>query len=435
MQSENIIEVVHLSKAYKLYDKKIDRLKEALSFTKKRYHKQFFALNDISFSVRRGETLGIIGTNGSGKSTLLKILTGVVAPTEGVVGVEGKVSALLELGAGFNPEYTGMENIMLQGTLMGYSANEMNQKKDGIIRFADIGDYINQPVKNYSSGMFARLAFAVAISVEPDILIVDEALSVGDVFFQSKCFQKFEELKKRGTTILFVSHDLESVKRMCNRAIWIEKGELQMSGDCSEVCEAYFNMQLIRRNEQHRLVVENMNTPEMDYASNEEKEKIYPVIHPNGDCIYSDKVEILSAFMGDADGNAVDKWVGGQKCTISMVAKFHQDMDNAMLGILLNNRRGVSMLGMNTYAETKVAVKAKANETIEAVFSFELPRFRPGEYELVAAVVDGTQEHNIVHTWLCGVNKVYIDLDGYECAEVSLHYDTKVTKVEKCTLL
>ncbi|MEG1075190.1 MAG: ABC transporter ATP-binding protein, partial [Ruthenibacterium sp.] len=236
---DTVIEVSGLCKDYALYDQKIDRLREALDPLHKKRHHVFKALHDVNFSVHKGETVGIIGTNGSGKSTLLKILTGVVTPTSGTVTVNGKISALLELGAGFNPEYTGMQNIYLNGTIMGYTEDDMHQKVPGIIEFAGIGDFINQPVKTYSSGMFARLAFAVAISVEPDVLIVDEALSVGDVFFQSKCFKKFEQLQKLGTTILLVSHDLGSITQYCSRAILLNQGILITQGSPKEVVDVY----------------------------------------------------------------------------------------------------------------------------------------------------------------------------------------------------
>jgi len=239
MENNHIIRVSHLSKTYKLYDKKSDRLKEALSLRGKKLHSLFYALKDISFDVERGETIGIIGTNGSGKSTLLKVLTGVTSATAGNVQVDGKVSALLELGAGFNPEYTGLENIILNGSMMGFSAEEMVFRKEEIIRFADIGEYINQPVKNYSSGMFARLAFAVAVSVEPEILIVDETLSVGDMRFQIKCMDRMKQMMDDGTTILYVSHDINSVRRFCKKCMWIKQGELQAFGETNRVCDLY----------------------------------------------------------------------------------------------------------------------------------------------------------------------------------------------------
>ena len=217
------IKVENVTKIYKLYDKPSDRLKESLGLTHKKCYVEHYALDQVNIEVRRGETVGIIGTNGSGKSTILKIITGVLNPTSGNIVINGRISALLELGAGFNMEYTGMENIYLNGTMIGFSKEEIDAKLQDILEFADIGDFINQPVKTYSSGMFVRLAFAVAINIEPEILIVDEALSVGDVFFQAKCYRKFEEFKEQGKTILFVSHDLSSISKYCDRLVLLNK--------------------------------------------------------------------------------------------------------------------------------------------------------------------------------------------------------------------
>lgn len=237
--SDIAIKIDNLSKVYRLYEKPIDRMKESLSISKKKYSKEHYALKNITFNVRKGESIGIIGKNGSGKSTLLKIITGVLTQSSGEIKVDGKIAALLELGAGFNPEYTGIENIYLNGTMMGYTKEEMEKRVNPIVEFADIGQFINQPVKTYSSGMFARLAFAVAINVEPEILIVDEALSVGDTRFQIKCIDKMKELKENGTTILFVSHATEQVKRFCNRAVWINNGEMMDIGESSEIIDKY----------------------------------------------------------------------------------------------------------------------------------------------------------------------------------------------------
>lgn len=241
MQTETMIEIQDLTKVYKIYDKPIDRLKESLSLRHKQYSREFYALNGISLQICKGDSVGILGKNGSGKSTLLKIITGVLSPTNGLIKVNGKISALLELGAGFNPEYTGMENVYLNGTMMGYSKEDIDAKVDGILQFADIGEFINQPVKTYSSGMFARLAFAVAINVEPEILIIDEVLAVGDSRFQVKCIDKMKELKANGTTILFVSHATEQVKRFCNKAIWLKDGVVHMQGESSEIVDLYEN--------------------------------------------------------------------------------------------------------------------------------------------------------------------------------------------------
>ncbi|WP_379157440.1 ABC transporter ATP-binding protein [Paenibacillus sp. sgz5001063] len=234
-----MIEVKDVVKTYKLYKKPVDRLKESVFPTKKQYHEDFNALNGISFEINKGDALGILGRNGSGKSTLLKLITGVLSATSGTIRVNGRMSAILELGAGFNPEYTGRENIYLNGLMIGLNRNEIDKKMDGIIDFADIGAFIDQPVKIYSSGMFARLAFAVAINVDPDILIVDEALAVGDVRFQMKCIEKMKELKSNGTTILFVSHATEQVKRFCNRAVWLKDGGIEAIGESSEIVDLY----------------------------------------------------------------------------------------------------------------------------------------------------------------------------------------------------
>lgn len=234
-----IIRVKDLVKRYSIYDEPIDRLKETLSFTKKCYHKDFVALDGLTFDVQKGDAIGILGKNGSGKSTLLKMITGVLTPTSGELEIKGKISAILELGTGFNMEYTGIQNIYLNGTMMGYTKEEMDERVDSIVEFADIGDFINQPVKIYSSGMFARLAFAVAINVDPDILIVDEALAVGDTRFQIKCITKMKELKEGGTTVLFVSHATEQIKRFCNKAIWLKDGKVQKIGESSEIVDIY----------------------------------------------------------------------------------------------------------------------------------------------------------------------------------------------------
>lgn len=239
--SEYAIEMQHITKTYNMYQKPSDRFKEALNPFKKSYHELFYALNDVSLAVKKGEMIGFVGENGSGKSTILKIITGVLTPTSGTLRIEGKISALLELGSGFNPEYSGYENIFLNGLVLGFSREEMLARVDDVIQFADIGDHLYQPVKTYSSGMFVRLAFAVAINVDPDILIVDEALAVGDLEFQLKCMEKFTEIKNSGKTILFVSHDINSIRRFCDRTFWMKNGKVVASGDTMDVTTDYEN--------------------------------------------------------------------------------------------------------------------------------------------------------------------------------------------------
>ena len=302
MQNNVAIKVNDLTKFYKLYDKPTDRVKESLNPFGKVYHKEFYALNGVSFAIHRGETIGIIGKNGSGKSTLLKMITGVVTPSSGTIEVDGRISALLELGAGFNPEFTGIENIYMNGTIMGYSKEAMDAKLEAILAFADIGDFVYQPVKMYSSGMFARLAFAVAINVDPDILIVDEALSVGDVFFQNKCFRRFEEMRSNNTTILFVSHDLGAIKMFCDRVLWLKDGEVFMLGDRDEVCAAYMNYQFDCMNEDVAEVVENLNESQIENVNLRKKIADFPQleIEDMSNLKTSDEAEILSFFICDS---------------------------------------------------------------------------------------------------------------------------------------
>lgn len=238
---DKIINIQNISKMYRLYEKPIDRMYEALSIKKKSLHTDHFALKDVTFSIDKGEIVGFIGKNGAGKSTLLKIITGLLTPSEGNIQIKGSISALLELGTGFNPEYSGIENIYLYGTMLGKSHDEVEKEVPSVIDFADIGEFIHQPVKTYSSGMFARLAFSVAINVKPDILIVDEILAVGDLDFQLKCMNKMKEMMLNGTTVLFVSHDINQIKRFCTRAIWLKNGELIEDGNVNVVSDHYLD--------------------------------------------------------------------------------------------------------------------------------------------------------------------------------------------------
>jgi len=239
MSFETAININDVAKSYKIYSKPIDRLKQFFYKDKKKYYEEFFALSQVSFQVRKGDIVGIVGKNGSGKSTLLQLVAGIITPSNGQIDVNGRVAALLELGSGFNPDYTGRENVYMNGSILGVSPNEMDKRFQDIVDFADIGSFIDQPVRTYSSGMYIRLAFAVAINVDADILIIDEALAVGDIRFQIKCIEKLKHLRNNGTTILFVSHSPEQVKRFCNRAIWLNDGKIKMIGNADEVVNAY----------------------------------------------------------------------------------------------------------------------------------------------------------------------------------------------------
>lgn len=307
------ISVKHLTKVYKLYQKPSDRLKEALNPFKKSYHEDFYALNDVSFEIKKGETVGIIGKNGAGKSTLLKIITGVLTPTSGSVQVHGKIASLLELGAGFNPDYTGLENIYFQGSLMGYTRAEMDAKVDEILAFADIGDFVHQPVKSYSSGMFARLAFAVAINVEPDVLIVDEALSVGDAAFQIKCFNKMQSLLQLNKTILFVSHDTYSVRNFCSSAAWIDHGKLKIFGKPNDVINDYINA----------------NKGETEDTSNKQNGRmIENIVNSDVQIIYNGKIEKTIKIGDPLSVNFLVKNTSNQDLSITYVFNLYRKIDN-----------------------------------------------------------------------------------------------------------
>ena len=432
--SESIIQVNNLSKMYKLYEKKSDRVLEAIDIRKKSYHKPFYALSNISFDVKKGETVGIIGTNGSGKSTLLKILTGVATQTSGSFEVKGKVSALLELGAGFNPEYTGLENIDLHGMMMGYTKEEMLERREGIIRFADIGDYIKQPVKNYSSGMFARLAFSVAISIEPEILIVDEALSVGDVFFQSKCFKKFEELREKGTSILFVSHDTATVRKMCSRVLWIEKGKQMMYGESDEVCKAYFKEEITRRNKEMAKVKEE-NGMDLAVIGNYEDTVKLPRIKPQGESILSEAIEVVSVFFKDTNGVIVNQLYAGETYSLCVVSKAKVHLDDLIVGFYLVNRKGVNITGDNTYADGKIKLEMKKDSFVCTEFTLTIPQIRSDKYTITVAVAQGTQNNHVILTWLHGVTTVEIIRYGYELAELGLDCTIKNTELKEISFI
>lgn len=405
---DSIIKVEKLCKDYFLYAKKSDRILEALGYKKKIYHKEFHALSNISFDVKRGECVGIIGTNGSGKSTLLKILTGVVTPTSGIFHVDGKISALLELGAGFNPEYTGIENIYLNGTMMGYSREEMSERIDDIVSFADIGDFIFQPVKNYSSGMFARLAFAVSINVEPDILIVDEALSVGDVFFQNKCFRRFEEMRKQGVTILFVSHDVECVKQMCQRVLWIEKGTQKMFGESREVCNAYATS-ILGKNNLNAKIDDKL---EKKYEIEKLDLTDFPGILSYGkESILNKTVSIKAFYFEDDNGNPCYSLKGGNEYKLSVVFESQKSLENVIVGFVIQNKKGQTLLNTNSLVtgdKTTFCVEERSLNRVE--FIMQMPFLSSDEYLLDCAVAQGTNINDSkMLTWLYGALRVFVE--------------------------
>lgn len=359
------IKVNHLTKIYKLYDKPIDRLKESLHPLKKQYHKEFYALNDVSFEIKKGETVGIIGKNGAGKSTLLKIITGVLTQTTGTVHVNGRIASLLELGAGFNPEYTGIENIYFQGSLMGYARKEMESKVEDILAFADIGDFVYQPVKMYSSGMFARLAFAVAINVEPDILIVDEVLSVGDMFFQAKALSRMKALINNGnTTVLFVSHDMASVKALCENAIYINHGKMELYSEANKVAERYFSEKFEIKEE---LQTNNSHLSIQSDYSNEafQKTSTFQRIQ-NGKATFSNVVLL------DKNFKPMPLAEFGKPAMIRYYIDVFEDIHNLTFAFHIRDRNGVELIYDDTILNGNQTISAQAGDKLIIDWEFTI---------------------------------------------------------------
>lgn len=363
--TETVIEIKHLTKKYDMYKKPSDRLKEAMSIRRKNYHDVFYALNDVNVSVKEGEMIGFIGENGSGKSTILKIITGVLTPSSGEIHIKGNIAALLELGSGFNPEYSGYENIFLNGMVLGYSREEMEEKVDDIINFADIGDHLYQPVKTYSSGMFVRLAFAVAINVDPDILIVDEALAVGDLEFQLKCMEKFTELRNAGKTILFVSHDVNAVRRFCDRVYWLKNGVVEAEGKTMEITEDYENF----------LKKKSLKTVDRETSAKDEFSA-------------HDIVEVNSAELLDGDLNPVEEAVEQDSKVIVRVTYTVKDdsIKKPVLGVAIRTVDNNYVCGLNTLLDETTIPWQKGKNVF--YIEYEKMALLGGEYYFDIAVFE-----------------------------------------------
>lgn len=412
MDRETAISIENLCKMYKLYNKPSDRLKESLGLTKKKCCREHYALSDISFEIKKGETVGIIGTNGAGKSTILKIITGVLSPTSGRVVTDGRISALLELGAGFNYEYSGLENIYLNGTMMGFSDEEIEARMDDILSFADIGDFVYQPVKTYSSGMFVRLAFAVAINIDPEILIVDEALSVGDVFFQAKCYRKFEEFKKQGKTILFVSHDLGSISKYCDRVVLLDHGTKLAEGLPKEMVDLYKRVIVHQgpADQKKGTAVRGRaagSNPDGGSVSTEKNSGagirwITPLEMNPGALEYGDRrAEMIGFCLLDKDGlptNVIEK---GTELTMKVRVRYNEDIDDPIFAYTIKDMRGTEITGTNTMYERVAVEPRKAGQTDvvtyvqevnlqggEYLISFGLTGYRGGEFVVYHRLYD-----------------------------------------------
>ncbi len=400
--SDIAISLKNISKYYKLYNSPQDRLKEALSFSDKKYHKKFYATKNLNLEVKKGEILGIVGKNGSGKSTLLKLITGVLTPDKGSIKVNGKISALLELGSGFNPEFTGLQNIFFYGTILGFSKEEMDEKLDDIIAFADIGDFLNQPLKTYSSGMKSRLGFAVAVHIDPEILILDEVLSVGDILFRRKCYAKMEEFFQGGKTILYVSHDANSVKELCSRAIFLETGNILLDSDAKTV-STYYEKYLFSKDEnQEKIKKEIKELPSKKKDSISKKETIdikkpeteqknkkpavkkdekkqvqngneyfIPDFLPKSTVRYAHyKTNISNIAIYDENKKQVNVLIENNRYTYSYDVKFEESFNNVSFGMQIKSEKGQAFIACNSYSADK-PVNVKKGKVYRISFEFD----------------------------------------------------------------
>ena len=383
--NQTAIRVQDITKIYRLYNRQRDRLWESLGLDFKKNYKEKHALNHVDFEVKKGETVGIIGTNGSGKSTMLKLITGVLTPTSGSISVDGRISALLELGAGFNMEYTGIENVYLNGTMIGFTREEIDQRLQAIIDFADIGDYINQPVKSYSSGMFVRLAFAVAINIDPEILIVDEALSVGDVFFQSKCYRKFEDFKREGKTILFVSHDLSAISRYCDRAVLLNQGDKIFEGSPKEAIDIYKKVLVdqFHKGTGTSDAAGNGQGSDGPGASGTGKPMWKDMFPANPSVVeYGEKnAEIVDYGLYDEKGLPTSNFLKGSEFTVKMKIRARETVLEPIFAFTIKNLKGIEICGTNTTME-KIPVPTMKDGDEHVVTFRQKIDLQGGEYLL-----------------------------------------------------
>ena len=454
------IQVTDVEKIYKLYDKPSDRLKETLGFGRGKHHTQHHALKGVNLTIRQGECVGIIGTNGSGKSTILKIITGVLNPTRGSVTVNGRISALLELGAGFNNEYNGIENIYLNGTMIGFTEKEIDEKLDSILEFADIGEYVYQPVKTYSSGMFVRLAFAVAINIDPEILIVDEALSVGDVFFQAKCYHKFEEFKEMGKTIVFVSHDLSSISKYCDRVVLLNQGTKLGEGSAKEMIDTYKQVLVGQytapEEEQERLVDDEqlrnaaksrsgaalkLSAGEQEAAEgSSEAVSTHGAEEVSGSGMaenpelleYGSKKAVITEYqIRDDKGITTSAIIKGNVFTIHMKVKMMEDLHAPIFAFTIKNVRGTEITGTNTMFEKAFLEPVSAGEVYAVDFTQEM-NLQGGEYLLSLGVTGYEEDNFTVYHRLYDVLNLTVISDKNTVGFYDMNSRIEVKKFELC---
>lgn len=428
MSEQPPIAVENVSKFFEVYDRPAHRLWQMLCRGRRNFYRPFWALRDVSFTVERGECIGIIGRNGAGKSTLLQIIAGTLPPSSGQARVNGRVAALLELGSGFNPEFTGRENVRLNAAILGLSDREIRERFDAIAEFADIGDFIDQPVKSYSSGMILRLAFAVVAHVDAEVLIVDEALAVGDAFFTQKCMRFLRNFMKEHT-VLFVSHDAGAVRSLCNRAILLEHGRVKQIGSPKDVTETYLR-DMVEANQGVSREAEKTASPGKETGASNGAAETRPEKDVDSPTAYRDMradfinssplrndiqvfafneesasfgkggATIADAKLLDGEGRPLAWIVGGEPVTLAITIDVHQEMASPIVGFSLKNRFGQNIFGDNTYLSFRDNPPTfRAGDRAEARFSFIMPILERGDYSMSVAVADGTQDAHVQHDW------------------------------------
>ena len=448
MSSESLIKINNLSKCYQIYEQPQDRLKQfvyprlqrLVGQNVKQFYREFWALKDVSMEIKKGETVGIIGRNGSGKSTLLQMICGNLNPTSGSIQTKGRIAALLELGSGFNPEFTGRDNVYMNAGILGLTKEEVDQRFDDIARFADIGEFLEQPIKTYSSGMVMRLAFAVIVHVDADILVIDEALAVGDAIFVQKCMRFIRKFMKSGT-VIFVSHDMNSVINLCQKAIWLRDGQNIQSGDSKIIGEAYlqYTLQEVYGDEAELKKIEKTA------QSSEENKQDVTEQEDNMSIDYTSLIsvsdhlteangwktgagEITSVQFESLDGNKSTVFQGGEKVRLSIRSSLHQKIENPILGFLFRDRLGQELFGENTLPFTNLnPMCIEAGSTSYASFVFRLPMLPNGEYSITTTLGDGDLYNHVQHHWLHDAfivnvfsSKVRFGLVGLEFEDVKL---------------
>ena len=395
--SQPIIEFESVSKSYPIYSSPADRLKELATLNRRRFHRDFQALDGVSFQVRRGETFCIIGENGSGKSTLLQLVAGILKPTAGRVSVQGRVSALLELGSGFNPEFSGRDNVYLNGAILGLTSAEIDRKYRDIEEFAEIGDFIRQPVKTYSSGMIVRLAFAVAIHVDPDIILVDEALAVGDIYFRQRCMRKVHELRARGITILFVSHAIGDVKAIGDRTLWLEHGRIREMGETDRVVARYVAAIL----EKDAAYLRQRPAPPASASTPAVTAPEIVDVIPNIDHRHGDRrAEIMGIAVYDEYGRALHLLEPSSRIVLRISARAIDYLARPIVGFMLRNHLGVDFAGTNTAREGFELPPMHPGDIYTVDFHLDLPVFYPGSFSFSPAIADGTLVQYAMADWI-----------------------------------